>query len=342
MKPPAKTHLAAEMAREMPNYPSRTIARFLAQKYPDVFRDTEDARLYVRRVRGNEGAAKHTRAKHALDLRRQPGKQSDGVYPLPEPISESHTDWAVQRVSANTVGIISDIHIPFHDKVALDAAIRFLDQQKPDLILLLGDVVDFYSCSFWDKDPRRRFRLADELEAGKCFLEHIRDRFPKARIIYKEGNHEERLARNVWRDLPELASAMLPDGSPCTDLSTLLGFEDFGVEHIGNKQPILLGEHLYCLHGHEFRTSLTNSVNPARGLYLRTKANALCGDMHQTSHHSDPSIEKVISAWSIGCLCHLRPAYMPLNRWNHGFALYQHHKGAWSVSNHKILHGKVV
>jgi hypothetical protein len=156
------------------------------------------------------------------------------------------------------------------------------------------------------------------------------------------GNHEERLARNVWKDAPELACVRLPDGSPCVDLGVLLDYDGFGIEGVGNKQPILLGEHLYVLHGHEFRAPMTNPVNPARGLFLRTKTNAICGDMHQTSQHTESGLDHTISTWSIGCLCNLRPAYMPLNKWNHGFAVVESHRGSWSVTNHKIINGKVV
>jgi len=37
--------------------------------------------------------------------------------------------------------------------------------------------------------------------------------------------------------------------------------------------------------------------------------------------HTEMTIErKQISSWSIGCLCGLAPQFMPVNKWNHGFA----------------------
>jgi hypothetical protein len=50
-----------------------------------------------------------------------------------------------------------------------------------------------------------------------------------------------------------------------------------------------------------------------------------------------------MSCWSVGGLCNLRPKYMPLNKWNHGFATIEiHTDGMWSVENKKIISGRVV
>ncbi len=333
-----KTQAAEAIVRAFPGYPSRTLARFAVDKDPGLFRDVEDARGIIRRLRGVNGAQYGARK----DLTKPHGQTTDGIYPMPDPIEEAASTWRVRKFEFDECLLLADIHVPFHDKVVLEAALAHGASRKPDLILLDGDIVDFYCASNFDKDPRRRFRLATEIEHLKAFLEHLRDRFPEARIVYKEGNHEERFARMVWKDCPELASVLTPDGAPCTDLRLILGLDDFGIEHIGNKQPALLGKHLYVLHGHEFRAPMTNPVNPARGLFLRTKTNAICGDMHQTSHHSEAGMENIISCWSLGCLCNLRPAFMPLNKWNHGFAVVESHRGDWSVENHKIINGKVV
>jgi len=175
------------------------------------------------------------------------------------------------------------------------------------------------------------------------FLEHLRSRFKRAQIVYKEGNHEERLWRYALTAAPDFFAVEDGDGERLLGLAKLLDFAEYGIELVDNKQPILAGEHLYLLHGHEFRAPFQNPVNPARGLFLRAKCNALCGDLHQTSAHSEAGIDRVTSCWSVGCLCQLRPAYCPLNKWNHGFAVIElASQGAWSVTNHKIINGAVV
>lgn len=333
-----KAGIALQEVKLYPNFPSRTIARILCDKHPKLYDGVEDARKSVRYVRGACGKSKRSRAKAP----RIHGTTSDGVYPLPDPIPDSNEGWKVVPVTFDRCLFLSDIHIPFHAKDELEAAIAHGKKLACDTVYLNGDIVDFYNVSTHDRDPLRRFRLRDEIEMTKAFLEHLRDTFPKAQIIYKEGNHEERLARQVWRICPEMAGVMNPDGTPCVELASLLDLSGFGISHIGNKQPALFGEHLHALHGHEFRFPLTRSVNPARGLFQRTLCNSICGDMHQTSSHTEPSLQNAISTWSVGCLCNLRPAYMPINRWNHGFAVIHHNKGDWYVENHKIIRKKVV
>lgn len=343
MKPKyPKSDAVKAVVAEYPGFPSRTLARMLVDKHPGLFTGVEDARSIVRIYRGANGDRLRKDFPGFKHLRREFGSTSDGVYPLPDPIADRTTEWKVRKLEFDRCFLLSDVHVPFHDRTAVETAFAHAKAMKPDLVLLDGDFADFYSVSFFDKDPRRRFRLADEIEWVKTFLEFTRDTFPKAKIVAKEGNHEERLARNIWKDAPDLACVRLPDGSPCVDLGVLLDYDGFGIEGVGNKQPVLLGEHLYVLHGHEFRAPMTNPVNPARGLFLRTKTNAICGDMHQTSQHTESGLDHTISTWSIGCLCNLRPAYMPLNKWNHGFAMVESHRGNWSVVNHKIISGKVV
>lgn len=332
---------ALDVINSYPGYPSRTLAAFAMQKHPGLFDNAEQARATVRWHRGNYGTK--SRAKTPHKRLKANGSPSDFLYPLPEPLLDGYENWAPVPVRFDRALILSDLQIPFHDNEnALLPALNYGSKFGPDVIILNGDIVDFYNVSFHDKDPRRRFQLRDEIEHTKAFLEHLRDRFPKAVIYYKEGNHEERLARHAWKTCPELVNVVNPDGTPCVDLAALLDFKAYRIHHVGNKQPILLGEHLYIFHGHEFRTPIFQSVSPAQGLFRRTFSNAICGDVHKTSAHTEPSIDRAFSTWSTGCLCKLRASYMPVNRWNHGFATVEYHRGAWSVSNLKVNRQKVV
>jgi hypothetical protein len=96
------------------------------------------------------------------------------------------------------------------------------------------------------------------------------------------------------------------------------------------------------LHGHEYRFPITNPVNPARGLFLRAKALAMCFHFHQTSQHSERNLAgKIMSTWSIGGLMDLHPDYRPLNNWNHGFAIVPFNSsGEFEVESYRIIGGK--
>lgn len=246
-----------------------------------------------------------------------------------------YQQWGVVQINGPMrVLVMSDLHIPYHSVGAIGEAIAFGKDKKANLILLNGDMADFFSLSFWEKDPRKR-NLAKEVEAGRQFLEHIREQFPKAKIIFKEGNHEERWERYLEAKAPDLL------GLPEFTWQSVYGLDKWKIQHIGERRPIQLGK-LIVIHGHEYRFNISNPVNPARGLFLRGKTHALCGHFHQSSQHAEKRLDdKVISTWSSGCLCDLHPDYAPINNWNHGFSFIDiNSTGNFEVSNLRIIGGK--
>ena len=98
------------------------------------------------------------------------------------------------------------------------------------------------------------------------------------------------------------------------------------------------------LHGHEV-PNLSRTVNPARGLFLRTNTFAACSHCHSTSSHTAKTVNgELLTTWSFGCLCDLNPDYAVYgNNWNWGFGLIEiRDKGDFEVQNLRILpNGKV-
>lgn len=101
-----------------------------------------------------------------------------------------------------TVGHITDVHFPFHDEAKLREAQA--NVKGCDHIILGGDIMDCYTISRFDKDPRRKASLAIERAMTKAWLLELRNENPDARIDYIEGNHEKRLLLYVLRRAPEL------------------------------------------------------------------------------------------------------------------------------------------
>jgi hypothetical protein len=115
-----------------------------------------------------------------------------------------------------------------------------------------------------------------------------------------------------------------------------------GIEVIGDKRIIKLGD-LNVVHGHEFGGSIFSPVNIARGLFLRGKVSALQGHNHQTSEHTETNMNRdITTTWSTGCLCELHPAYLPINKWNHGFTIVDIDGNDFHVRNKRIDKGKVL
>ena len=85
-------------------------------------------------------------------------------------------------------------------------------------------------------------------------------------------------------------------------------------------------------------------VNIARGLFLKAKVSAMQGHNHQTSEHTETDMNgRITTTWSVGCLSELHPMYMPLNKWNHGFAFVEvQPDGDFQVQNKRIHKGEVL
>lgn len=82
-------------------------------------------------------------------------------------------------------------------RLVFDFAVDF----KPDEIIILGDFYDNYSISRFDKDPKKDFRfLSEELASGTDAMRELDKRFPRAKFIFLEGNHEYRLKHYVYKN----------------------------------------------------------------------------------------------------------------------------------------------
>jgi UDP-2,3-diacylglucosamine pyrophosphatase LpxH len=107
----------------------------------------------------------------------------------------------------NLVGIINDIHFPFQDRPALDRALAILKENRPDMIVVDGDLLDCYEASKYERIPNFGRMLKDEIPMGRDFLEDLRQDHPDAIIKYVEGNHEFRVKNYVLRNAPAVFDA---------------------------------------------------------------------------------------------------------------------------------------
>ena len=324
--------LIIEALEKFPESPSLTLARKLFKEHPIVWSNVDSCRTTIRSMRGASGtyAREHkTNKKFFRELQ----KPNNPMAKLPE---SSERVWQPFMLEGKRIASLSDIHIPYHSLTALKPTLAWLKKFNPDVILLNGDTVDFYQLSRFEKDPRER-SVADELAAAKQFLDYLKENFPKAKIIWKDGNHDERYQSYLRVKAPELLDV------PEFRFPRLMEFIQRGIGYVTAKQLIQVGEHLTILHGHEYATPVIGPVNAARGLFLRTKACALVGHHHQSSEHTEPTVQgKMITTWSQGCLCDLHPLYMPLNKWNHGFAIITNGDSGFELENKRIINGKVM
>ena len=304
-KSPAR--LAAEkLCRKFPDTASRTLAKRIAAEQKISI---ECARTIVRTIRGTKGE-KH-RKKTADKSLFQPKRQAGTKPQLPPSLAKK---WEPFELGTGiTVGILSDVHIPYHDEAALAAAVAYLKKRKPDVLLLNGDFADFYTISRYTKNPKKR-NFKREVKLLREGLSWLRSQFASSRIVYKLGNHDERWDHWLWNHAPEISDL------PQVRLPSILGAKKHGIEFVGDGRPVMAGK-LAVFHGHELSGGPFVPAMPARSAFLRTTASVMVGHHHRTSTHTQPNWKhEEIVCWSVGCLADLNPEYSRVNAHNHGFA----------------------
>lgn len=338
---PRGTELVLAACKKYPDLPSRTLARKLFTEHRGVWTSIESVRMAVlyrrgRHLSGNRpGAAKLCRNVVPSTAPRHQWNP-EAYIPLSDEREFVPFEIAVERDTA--IGVMGDVHIPYHSVSAVRATLDHGRRRGWRVVILNGDTLDFHRLSRFQKDPSAR-KPKDEIARANELLDSIDDLFPKARKIWRDGNHEDRYPSYLTAHAEELFDLVREHAS----LPHLLELESRGWEYVTEKRPIYLGG-LTLLHGHEYPTPVLGPVNAARGLFLRAKDCAMVNHHHQTSEHTDPTVRsKIITTWSVGCLCDLHPQYARFNRWNHGAATVELAKnGTFKVHNFRIHDGQIL
>jgi predicted phosphodiesterase len=305
--------------------PTLKLARIMFSENKLLFTDVEHARSKLRAIENKHGKTEIFKTNKTMPERpRNP-------YNLPESDEAIYQPYALE---SKRLLVLSDIHIPYHSIDALSCTFDYAKKEKPDAILLNGDTLDFFGLSRFAKDPKAR-SFAHELKTFKEFMDVLKKTF-NAKIYFKIGNHEERYFHFLWMKAHEIV------GVEEFELENIIKSRAEGIEIIKDKRIMKAGD-LNIIHGHEFGGSVFSPVNIARGLFLRGKVSAMQGHNHQTSEHTESNMNgEITTTWSLGCLSELHPAYLPINKWNWGFAIIDIDGQDFEVRNKRIYKGKVL
>ena len=134
--------------------------------------------------------------------------------------------------------IVSDCHIPYHDKKAFELMLQVAKDLKPKHIYIIGDFIDFYAVSSHSKDPKRATQLVDELKAGEAALDQL-DGLGATSKVYIGGNHCDRLQRYLQDKAPELFEL--------ADIPSLFRLNERGWTYVPYRQHTRRGK-LYLTH----------------------------------------------------------------------------------------------
>lgn len=325
-----KTDTAREYRKRFPDMPTLKLARIMFSENNLLFNDIEHARKVLRNIEGKAG-------KKFVDVKLKEFEVPErprNPYNLPESDETIYKPFVFPH--HKKVGILSDIHLPYHSLDALTEALTTLKKEKVDALLLNGDTIDCHQLSRFIKDPKKRdFKY--EIDCLKGLFEKLKI-ILDCKIYFKLGNHEVRYQHFLMQKAHELS------GIEDFEFANIIKAREHDVTIIEANQYMKLND-LNGIHGHEYIGGISAPVNVARGLYLRGKVSAFQGHNHSTSEHTETDMDgKITTTWSIGCLSELNPSYMPLNKWNHGFAWVELDENGrdYKFHNKRIYKGKTL
>lgn len=235
---------------------------------------------------------------------------------------------------------LSDCHFPFQDKPLVDLWLKFVKDQKPDGIDIMGDLIDCYPLSRFDKNPLRRHNIQEELGMARDFLKCLVKAAPKkCDIRYSEGNHENRLQRVLWGRAKELAPLHMLS---IPELLSLQGV--FNIKYYPPETPYRIGP-LWYIHGDLARKSnwaMTCGGMGAKAVSQRVAGNVIMGHTHQMGYISFRGWEGLREGFEVGCMCRFNLEYIVgTPQWQSGWAVVDFPTpGTFDVSFVRVLEEK--
>jgi hypothetical protein len=132
-----------------------------------------------------------------------------------------------RRDSKNELVVAAgDFQFPFEDPEVYSSFLTFLAYERPDRIVLTGDILDLTAVSAYDKDPRLGMPVQEELAHTHRRLAEIRAAAgPEAQIMFLYGNHEARFSKWLAKKAPDLVGLTDADGREMLSLANLLRFD---------------------------------------------------------------------------------------------------------------------
>lgn len=237
-----------------------------------------------------------------------------------------------------------DTHFPHQDDAAIGVVFGILRDLQPTLMCHVGDLLDCYALSRFDKDPNRKETLQDEIDQGRAHLAQARRLSPNSRFVLLEGNHEQRLQRVLWN--LEGAAAQLAKLTAFQTALTwpvLLGLDAMHIEHVpyGEQTKHSFLPKWILKHGTVVRPK---SAYTAQGEQSKYGKSGSSGHTHRlgTFYHRDLNGSHV---WQeTGCTCKLDAEYAPDADWQNGCVVltFEPNTGAVQVEPVYIHNGMAV
>lgn len=232
---------------------------------------------------------------------------------------------------------ISDMHIPFQDDKTVKLVFDFIVDMQPDNLVLLGDIIDCYWISKFQKKAKNKCYLQDEADLFFKTFSTLRNHIPNTKIFYVLGNHEQRLQKlkDSEHGLSNLRALHPID---------LLKLDKLNISYHEKKVEI---DGMLYFHGKKAMSKSGYSARAEHEVHL--SADGISGHTHRLGCYYQTYDSRVSNWIENGCLCSLNPEYISgdVVNWQQGFSVVKSYDKINEVEmkvikNHKFTYGDTI
>ncbi len=272
----------------------------------------------------------------------------------------------LNRGEAQLIVVVGDQQAPFQDDNLHALFCEWLDENRPDRGVSLGDTIDLGDISRHRPDPENYASLNECTQVGYDLLRGYVESSPGTYWEILDGNHDERL-RNILLDKPSIRPlygvkrADSPDapGEEVLTIEHLMRLDELGIKYIKphggySLDQIKLTDKLAVAHGW---LATKGSGTSALATLNHLRYSIIVGHTHRqsivyhTSHDIDDRTSTLVAA-EAGCMCRIDqqivhgrkfPNYTPKPDWQQGFSTVTvHPDGYFKVDNATYVNGTLL
>jgi len=202
--------------------------------------------------------------------------------------------------------VTGDWHIPFIDNKAYNVTKAFCKKYKPDIVVINGDLLDFYRISKFDKNPARKEDVSDNIHLAKEYLKDFKDSLPnKTELYLLDGNHDVRLEQFLWKT-PELYSLL----SEYVSLNNLLELDKQKIKYLKADADYWKSTNCHLeiadtiiMHGDSRINGAKGGINAAINTAKKIRKNTIINHTHNLNLKYESNGYNTIFGGNAGCLC---------------------------------------
>jgi hypothetical protein len=322
------------------------VQSFTANEWPTTIGTKNDNVIYVNnfqakaRLEKKEREPKYERVK--------PVKINTPKSPEINPVDKQRPDdWKTALVLMDRqVGHKRDqgswTYEPIHDREAIDLAVKLSGLVEPEVIVDVGDLLDFAGISPFVETPE----LNQALQPALCEVAYDNSRLISCadpdEFHILEGNHDKRLKKKLIDDAEEMyqvkdIESQKDNGPPAMSIPKLLSFDDMGITwHDGYPDnEFFLNDGISIQHGDTAKSDSGDTVK-YKLKYETTDYSKIFGHIHRFEQAyktiwKGNERKEVVSA-SGGCLCSVDggvPGNKDKQNWQQGVIVVHYDPDGW-------------